>query len=71
MSKKKTSRKSGYTRYDDPRNAKRWSPLSHHTDHPRDCAFCGEPMTSSDVNDYGTLCRACYMKEYYGGDSSY
>lgn len=45
--------------------------LSHHTDHPRDCSICGAPMTSSDVNDYGTLCRSCYMKEYYGGDNSF
>lgn len=45
--------------------------LSHHSDHRRDCAYCGAPMTSSDVNDYGSLCRACYMQEYYGGDNSY
>lgn len=29
------------------------------------CAYCGRPMTPSDVNDYGTLCESCYMKEYY------
>lgn len=44
----------------------RWNPLSHHQDHRRDCANCGAPMTSSDVNDYGSLCRRCYMLEYYG-----
>ena len=42
-----------------------WSPLSHHQDHARDCAYCGRPMTSSDVNDYGSLCRRCYLREYY------
>ncbi|MBD5305221.1 MAG: hypothetical protein HDS12_02895 [Bacteroides sp.] len=29
------------------------------------CAFCGRAMTPSDVNDYGSLCESCYMKEYY------
>ena len=40
----------------------------HHV-HPetvRHCDYCGKPMTRSDVNDYGSLCEACYMKEYYG-----
>lgn len=32
----------------------------------RHCDFCGKPMNRSDVNDYGTLCESCYMKEYYG-----
>lgn len=32
----------------------------------RNCEYCGRPMTRSDVNDYGSLCEACYMKEYYG-----
>lgn len=36
----------------------------HHTV-VRYCAYCGRPMTPSDVNDYGTLCESCYMKEYY------
>lgn len=36
----------------------------HHTV-ARHCAYCGRPMTPSDVNDYGTLCERCYMKEYY------
>lgn len=36
----------------------------HHTV-ARHCANCGRPMTLSDVNDYGTLCESCYMKEYY------
>lgn len=31
----------------------------------RHCEYCGRPMTPSDVNDYGTLCERCYMKEYY------
>ena len=30
------------------------------------CEYCGKPMTRSDVNDYGSLCEACYMREYYG-----
>lgn len=29
------------------------------------CDYCGKPMSRSDVNDYGTLCERCYMKEYY------
>ena len=29
------------------------------------CAFCGRAMTPSDVNDYGSLCESCYMREYY------
>ena len=32
----------------------------------RHCANCGTEMTASDVNDYGTLCERCYMREYYG-----
>ena len=32
----------------------------------RICYFCGKPMSRSDVNDYGSLCETCYMKEYYG-----
>lgn len=31
----------------------------------RYCEYCGRPMTPSDVNDYGSLCERCYMKEYY------
>ena len=30
------------------------------------CEYCGKPMSRSDVNDYGSLCERCYMKEYYG-----
>lgn len=30
------------------------------------CEYCGKPMSRSDVNDYGSLCESCYMKEYYG-----
>ena len=37
----------------------------HHTV-ARHCEYCGKPMTPSDVNDYGSLCYHCYMKEYYG-----
>ena len=31
----------------------------------RHCEYCGKPMSASDVNDYGSLCETCYMKEYY------
>ncbi len=31
----------------------------------RYCEYCGRPMSPSDVNDYGSLCEDCYMKEYY------
>ena len=37
-----------------------------HHEAVRHCDYCGKPMTRSDVNDYGSLCEACYMKEYYG-----
>ena len=59
-------RESGYFSFDDAKHRNSATPFSHHSDHPRDCANCGTPMTSSDVNDYGTLCRRCYMREYYG-----
>ena len=36
----------------------------HHTV-VRYCEYCGRPMTPSDVNDYGSLCESCYMKECY------
>jgi hypothetical protein len=29
------------------------------------CDICNAPLTPSDVNDYGSLCRKCYLKEYY------
>lgn len=32
------------------------------------CEYCGKPLSRSDVNDYGSLCERCYMKEYYGTD---
>ena len=37
-----------------------------HHETVRTCVYCGKPMTRSDVNDYGSLCETCYMKEYYG-----
>ena len=37
----------------------------HHTI-ARHCDYCGTPMSPSDVNDFGSLCERCYMKEYYG-----
>ncbi|MCC8115207.1 MAG: hypothetical protein LIP03_14700 [Bacteroidales bacterium] len=30
------------------------------------CEYCGKPMNASEVNDFGTLCEQCYLKEYYG-----
>ena len=30
------------------------------------CEYCGKPLSRSDVNDYGSLCESCYMREYYG-----
>ena len=32
------------------------------------CEYCGKPMSASDVNDFGSLCESCYMKEYYEED---
>lgn len=42
----------------------------HETHHVkvRECEYCGKPMSASDVNDYGSLCESCYMKEYYGDE---
>lgn len=37
-----------------------------HGETVRHCAYCGKPMSRSDVNDYGSLCESCYMEEYYG-----
>ena len=31
----------------------------------RHCEYCGKPMSASDVNDFGSLCERCYMREYY------
>ena len=28
------------------------------------CEYCGKPMSESEVNDFGSLCESCYMKEY-------
>ena len=36
----------------------------HHTV-ARHCEYCQKPMTPSDVNDFGSLCESCFMKEYY------
>lgn len=36
-----------------------------HKEIVKHCAYCGKPMTRSDVNDYGSLCERCYLKEYY------
>lgn len=37
-----------------------------HEEIVRECEYCGKGMSRSDVNDYGSLCERCYMKEYYG-----
>lgn len=39
-----------------------------HGEHVAECEYCGKPLTRSDVNDFGSLCEGCYMKEYYGED---
>lgn len=36
--------------------------MVHHTTQ-RHCEYCGAPMSPSDVNDYGDLCRRCYERE--------
>ena len=36
-----------------------------HSEIVRHCSNCGKSMNRSDVNDYGSLCERCYMKEYY------
>lgn len=38
----------------------------NYSDHAASCAYCGAPMSTSDVDDYRTLCERCYLKEYYG-----
>ena len=32
------------------------------------CEYCGKSLSASDVNDFGSLCERCYMKEYYEED---
>ena len=41
--------------------------VAHHVHHTieRYCEYCGRPMTTSDVNDFESLCEGSYMKEYY------
>ena len=34
----------------------------------RYCEYCGKPMSESYMNDFGSLCETCYMKEYYEED---
>lgn len=52
---KKNSKKSMYRTFD-----------YVHNENVRCCEYCGKPMNRSEVNDYGSLCESCYMKEYYG-----
>ena len=33
------------------------------------CEYCGKPLSRSDVNDYGSLCEECYLKEYYNNET--
>ena len=44
--------------------------VAHQTHHVvvHYCEYCGKPMSASDVNDFGSLCERCYMKEYYEED---
>ena len=44
--------------------------VAHQTHHVvvRYCEYCGKPMSESEVNDFGSLCESCYMKEYYEED---
>lgn len=37
-----------------------------HEENVAHCEYCDKPLSRSDVNDYGSLCERCYMKEYYG-----
>ena len=44
--------------------------VAHQTHHVvvRYCEYCGKPLSVSDVNDFGSLCETCYMKEYNDED---
>ena len=44
--------------------------VAHQTHHVvvRYCEYCGKPLSVSDVNDFGSLCERCYMREYYEED---
>lgn len=67
MAKKKTEKKSKIT------VSYSGAPLLEvaryvHEETVRHCDYCGREMSRSDVNDYGSLCETCYMKEYYGNE---
>ena len=49
-----------------PRSTRPMTPDYVHNETVRHCEYCGKPMSRSDVNDYGSLCERCYIKEYYG-----
>lgn len=36
-----------------------------HSHHAGYCDLCGIPLSPIYVEDYGTLCERCYLKEYY------
>ena len=44
--------------------------VAHQTHHVvvRYCEYCGKSMSESEVNDFGSLCESCYMREYYEED---
>lgn len=69
MTKRKTAREEARLDFLYGKNWRKHPALYQHAAHSCDtvrrCEYCGQPMTSSDVNDYGSLCEACYMKEYY------
>lgn len=41
--------------------------IIHHTHNEivAHCDYCGKPLSRSEINDFGSLCERCYMKEYY------
>lgn len=42
-------------------------PFDYEPERPeRHCEYCNKYMSPSEVNDYGSLCETCYMREYYG-----
>ncbi len=64
---KKTTRKNTSSKFSIEHLGPSIFEVAHQVHHTitRYCEYCGRPMTPSDVNDYGSLCERCYMKEYY------
>ena len=65
--KEKTTRKTTSSKLRIIRSGTSIFEVAHQVPHTvaRYCEYCPKPMTPSDVNDYGSLCESCYMKEYY------